>query len=53
MVDAKFRSFTDSRGLFLIRVIVGVVFVYHGSQTVFGAGRFSLEATFGKKKPVD
>jgi putative oxidoreductase len=37
MSEAKSHSFAGSLGLLIIRAMVGVVFIYHGSQKLFGA----------------
>lgn len=37
MLEGNSRSVLDSIGLLFIRAMVGVVFVYHGAQKLFGA----------------
>lgn len=41
-------------GLFLLRTIIGVVFVYHGGQKLFGLfGGYGLEATAGYMESIN
>ena len=52
MKDALFARHPDL-GLFLVRSMLGVVFVYHGAQKLFGLfGGYGLEGTAGWMESV-